>query len=261
MEDGKTKIKDNQKFHRKIVYLDQVNSTNDYLRHISQREKSGTVVWAEKQKRGRGRRGHSWLSFPYKSLTFSMLLKPRCHVCYVKLFILIPALAVCQTLQKYGIRAQIKWPNDVLIHGKKVCGVLVDTVTEKSRVKEVILGIGLNVNQCKDDFPAEFDSVGSVYSETGLKLERQHLLEEIVENILAFSRDIGNPSKIDWLITTWNNNCVHINTKVECLSDKMSTKGFFKGVTSRGEAILKIDDKNEIQLDYDTFSMRMKKCF
>jgi len=245
----------------KLIYLNQIDSTNDFLKRISHREESGTVVWAETQNYGRGRRGHAWLSFPFKGLTFSVLLKPDCHINRVKVFMLIPALAVCQTLREYGIRAQIKWPNDVMIRNKKVCGVLVDSVTEKRKIREVVMGIGLNANQRASDFPAEFTTIGSIYSETGIQLERQILLNDILQNIFNLSRNIDNSSKSQWLINQWNCNCIHMNNKVECLSDKKMYKGQFKGITNRGEAIIKIDDKNEKKVDYDTFSMRIKNAF
>ncbi|NPA47740.1 MAG: biotin--[acetyl-CoA-carboxylase] ligase [Thermococci archaeon] len=125
---------------RKVVFLREVDSTNEYAKRIAPHEEEGTVVIAERQHSGKGRRGRYWAS-PEGGLWMSVILKPgRCES--LTLLVFAAALAVTDTLEEFGIKGRIKWPNDVLVNGKKICGIL----TEGRIGDYVVVGVGLNVN-------------------------------------------------------------------------------------------------------------------
>ncbi|TAK63853.1 MAG: biotin--[acetyl-CoA-carboxylase] ligase [Bacteroidetes bacterium] len=140
---------------RNIILLETIDSTNIYLKSLgSQQGPEGTVVLAEEQTAGRGRRGRNWTSQRGKNLTFSVLLHPTNQTQNVGLLSLLAGLAVTKAIRSSAsLPAECKWPNDVLINGKKVCGILSEMVTSADNPPSIIVGIGINVNQT--EFPEE----------------------------------------------------------------------------------------------------------
>jgi len=155
-----------------IVHLTTVTSTNDYAKEIAEDVPEGTVVWADIQIKGRGRWGREWYS-PKGGLWFSVILKPP-MVQVIPHVVFIGALAVVDVLSEYGLEGKIKWPNDVLIHDKKIAGVLV----EGKANSYVIIGIGINVNN-EPPNTEEYEAI-SMKEELG----REILIEEVLRKIL-----------------------------------------------------------------------------
>ena len=141
----------------------------------------GTVVTATHQSAGRGRRGREWLDAPGESLLMSIVLRPRIPPNLAPQLSLVAAVAVVDALKAAGVTATIRWPNDVMVGERKICGMLPEAVTAREGTLEhVILGIGLNVNQ--RDFPAPIRELAtSARIETG----RAHAVEEVLEVLLA----------------------------------------------------------------------------
>jgi BirA family biotin operon repressor/biotin-[acetyl-CoA-carboxylase] ligase len=163
----------------------------------SKGEPEGTVVMAEEQMSGRGRLGRTWKAPSGTSLLFSVLLRPKAGLTDSCKLGLIAALAVRRTLFEVAVLpSTIKWPNDVLVQGRKVCGILAETATSAGpgSMPALVLGIGLNVNQERDDFPDEFrDQATSLRIETGRKQSRLplvlKLLGSLEELYLAFEQN------------------------------------------------------------------------
>ena len=141
----------------------------------------GTVVTATHQSAGRGRHGREWLDAPGESLLMSIVLRPRIRANLAPQLSLVAAVAVVDALKAAGGTAAIRWPNDVMVGERKICGMLPETVTgREGTLEHVILGIGLNVNQ--RDFPAPIRGLAtSARIETG----RAHAVEEVLEVLLA----------------------------------------------------------------------------
>lgn len=140
---------DSNRIGHRVIYLREVDSTNDYARSIAPHAEEGTVVVADVQRRGRGRKGRSWVSSK-GGLWMSVVLRPRVPHSEVPKLVFVGALAVTDALRAYGVEGRIKWPNDVLIGGKKVCGILSEG-SFLEEVNHVILGIGVNVNNGAPD--------------------------------------------------------------------------------------------------------------
>ena len=161
-----------------VLYLDEIDSTNEYAKRIAHEVPEGTVVVARKQTSGRGRRGRSWVS-PEGGLWMSMVLKPE------KVdprLVFIGALAVVDVLGEFGIRAGIKWPNDVWVGGKKIAGIL----TEGKAGEYSVLGVGLNVN---NPLPEELrDSATSLMYLTGVEVPLDGVLKRLVLHLNAWYR-------------------------------------------------------------------------
>ncbi len=154
---------------RKLYFHQTIGSTNDEAHRLADEgAPHGTVVIAEEQTAGRGRRGRSWVAPPGKSLCFSVVLRPDLPPQRAPELTLIAAVAVCEAAQEAGApHAAIKWPNDVLCGDKKLAGLLLELRTDGDRVGHVVLGVGVNVNVGPADLPAELRE-----SATSLAIER-----------------------------------------------------------------------------------------
>lgn len=134
-----------------LVFFESIDSTNEYLKREYDCLEDQTVVYANHQTKGKGRRGRAW-NDDSKSLVFSLLLKENIDPDRIELLPLLSGIAISLTLDDLKIESKIKWPNDVLIQGKKCCGILLEAMTEDS-VKAIIIGIGINLND--KEFPDE----------------------------------------------------------------------------------------------------------
>lgn len=160
-----------------------VGSTNSVAsRHAIKNSPEGTIIIAGRQTAGRGRLGRSWISPPKVGIYLSTILRPAIAAAQAPGLSLVAALSVAEAIRHYpGLSAMIKWPNDVLVNGKKVAGVLTELTAELDRVNFVIIGIGINVNHEPNYFPAELaDKATSLRIEQGCTVNRVKLLQEVL---------------------------------------------------------------------------------
>jgi BirA family biotin operon repressor/biotin-[acetyl-CoA-carboxylase] ligase len=135
---------------------EELPSTSDRARELAEEGAGhGEVVIAETQTAGRGRRGRTWISPPNRNLYLSVILRPELPPARAPELTLVSSIAVCDALRHAGIAAGIKWPNDVLVSGRKIAGILTELAAEPDRVHWVVLGIGVNLNAREEDFPPE----------------------------------------------------------------------------------------------------------
>lgn len=134
---------------QRVVYLDAVDSTNKYARALAaQGAAHGTLVLADTQSGGRGRRGRSWISPAGEGIFMSLILRPDMPPARVAKLSLLTALAVATAIERQtGLDARIKWPNDIVIAGRKVCGLLLEMDADEHAVRSVVAGVGINVHQ------------------------------------------------------------------------------------------------------------------
>jgi BirA family biotin operon repressor/biotin-[acetyl-CoA-carboxylase] ligase len=160
---GKTSV-----IGRDIRVFEQTTSTNDVIEKLARDGvKEGAVVFAESQTKGRGRLGRQWSSPTRKGLWLSILLRPDLRPQETTQLTVATATALWRAIHKAtGLRPEIKWPNDILIRGKKLVGILTELSAEVDRVRHVTLGIGVNVNQTASDFPPDLRKLA-----TSLRLE------------------------------------------------------------------------------------------
>ena len=173
---------------RDIRVFKETTSTNDVVEKLAHdRVPEGAVVFAERQTRGRGRLSRRWQSSAGQGLWFSVLLRPSISPQAATRITIAAAVAMARSVRALtGLTPQIKWPNDVQIGGRKLAGILTEMSAEVDRVRFLILGIGVNVNQDKSDFPSELRSVAtSLKIETGVVWERAALAARILEELDA----------------------------------------------------------------------------
>ncbi len=157
-----------------LHHFEVISSTNDRARELAEEGAGhGEVVIAESQTGGRGRRGRSWASPPGRNVTFSVILRPDLPPARAPELTLLAAVAVCDALRQAGVPAAIKWPNDVLVRERKICGILTELASEPERVHWAVVGIGVNVNATVEDFPEELrDAATSIRIERGAPAPR-----------------------------------------------------------------------------------------
>ncbi|MDD6241305.1 MAG: biotin--[acetyl-CoA-carboxylase] ligase [Eubacteriales bacterium] len=162
-----------------VTTFEEIDSTNEVLKREAETLPEGSVVRALHQTAGKGRRGRKWED-DKDSLMFSLLLKENLNPDRVSLLPLLTGVVLYETLEDYGIETSLKWPNDVLFHEKKCCGILLEGMSEGANLKALVLGVGLNLNARK--FPEELASKAtSLYLETGKTYDG----EEVLNHFLA----------------------------------------------------------------------------
>jgi BirA family transcriptional regulator, biotin operon repressor / biotin---[acetyl-CoA-carboxylase] ligase len=181
------------RFGSDLRFFEQVASTNLIAADLARENvPEGTVVLAESQTQGRGRNNHSWYSPPGVNLYFTIILYPPSERLHYLPYIV--ALSVSNSLNDLRIPCDLKWPNDILIDGKKVAGILIQTSMEENRLQFALSGIGINVNA--SNFPAEISSTaGSVRDRLGRDVERENLLASILSE---FEQLYARISSMKW---------------------------------------------------------------
>jgi BirA family biotin operon repressor/biotin-[acetyl-CoA-carboxylase] ligase len=178
---GKTKV-----IGRDLHVFQETTSTNDIVERLARDgAREGTVVFAESQTKGRGRLGRKWVSPAKKGLWFSALLRPQLRPQETTQLTVMAATALRRAIAlQTQLTAEIKWPNDILVRGRKVAGILTELNAELDRVKYVILGIGVDVNLSPGEFPAEVRKVAtSLKAELGRTLSRPELAVAILREL------------------------------------------------------------------------------
>ena len=171
-------------FGRKIFYFDTLTSTIDMAMDLGVKGAlSGTLILAEAQTKGKGRLGRSWFSPKYKGLYMSLILRPAMLPAQAPILTLLAAASICTALKNStGVASQIKWPNDILINNKKLCGILTQVIAETDRIDFVIISAGINVNNDKKSLLSTATSLKEQKKE---EVSRVSLLQEILRELEA----------------------------------------------------------------------------
>ena len=174
----------------RIVTLNECPSTNSELAHLLDAP-AGTVVSTRCQTAGRGQRGNTWESAPGENLTFSILLRPTAIEAARQFEVsMLVSLAIVDTIDAVlgsvgsSLRAEIKWPNDIYVADRKVCGILIENTLTGSRIERCIVGIGLNVNQTV--FVSDAPNPASLSTFTGRRFNTEDILESLCSNIVRY---------------------------------------------------------------------------
>lgn len=161
-----------------IHHLQTIDSTNEYLKRIGDKSTDGTVVISEEQTRGKGRMGRTWQSKSGEGIWMSLLLKPNIIPFKAPFITLVAGVSVVTALRKLNVPAQIKWPNDIILNDKKICGILTELSAEIERVNYVIVGMGMNVKNMY--FSGELEHKATSLYKEGYVLQRVDIVDKIL---------------------------------------------------------------------------------
>ncbi len=231
---------------RNFIYSEEVDSTNSVL--INKENKfniDGTVLLAEKQSKGRGRKERVWYSAKEQNLTFSILLTNKKLLANnLNLLNFAASLSVAISIDKlYQFKSELKWPNDVLVNGKKICGILLESTSQGNKVDRLVIGIGLNVNQSL--FQGNFNlEPTSIKIETeGTNANREILLAELLNTFEEVIEKI--PTSPESILRDWKERCTLIGDKISVTDNDSVKYGIFEDIDSDGYLLLKVKDKLE----------------
>lgn len=224
---------------QEILYFPVVDSTNTKAKQLAEEGyPSGTLVIAEQQDAGRGRRGRSWESKRGTGIFMTLMLKPDINPNNASMLTLVAALAVSAAItKKTGRPAGIKWPNDIVMNGKKVCGILTEMSAQFDYVNHIVIGIGINIHN--EAFPEEIAHMAtSLYIETKEHFNRASLVEEILEQFENYYEVYLKTEDLSGLVKEYNSHLVNMHQIVKVLDPKEPFEGKAMGITARGELIV-----------------------
>ncbi len=226
----------------RVLWREKVSSTNDDLRELAVKGMGGGLVLVcEEQTAGRGRRGAEWFSPKGMNLAFSVLLRPDVVKVFWSRLALVAGLAVAEALEKFIPLAEIKWPNDVLVGGKKIAGILVEAGTDF-----VIVGIGINVNG--EEFPEDLAAT-SLKLESGNEVSRSEVMLEVVRGISRFSGRVADG--FEGVLDGVRERCWLTGKMVEFTSAGVRRTGLVKGLGGGGELLVESGGRIEVLIQAD----------
>lgn len=202
---------------KNIIYLPVTDSTNTQAKRLGEEgAEHGTLVVTQCQTAGRGRRGRSWES-PEGNVYFTFILRPDVEVSRASMITLISVLALAKAIEKVtGLHTQIKWPNDVVANGKKLCGILTESSTDLEYINYVVVGIGINVNQTS--FPDELaDKASSLLLELGHSVNRGAVLGEFLNLFEVYYDIFIKTEDMSGLIDVYNEMLVNCGREVKII--------------------------------------------
>lgn len=230
---------------RNFIYAHEVSSTNNELLNNPEYYKThGSVLLAEKQTSGHGRKGRNWDSNESMNLTFSILISnPKYLKQNINLINYAASLSTATSIENlYQLRTELKWPNDILVNSKKVAGILTESLSQESNISRLVVGIGLNVNQIS--FQGKF-----VIPPTSLKKELGHIADRektLAELLNVFEENLEsglNPH--NKILEEWKSRCNMLGERITVHIDETSKQGIFHDIDEKGFLVLRTDDKFE----------------
>ena len=223
---------------QRVIYYPSLTSTMEVAkREAQQGAAEGTIIIADEQSAGKGRMKRLWLS-PRGSIALSVVLYP--DVAYLPSLVMLASLAVVHSIEAVtGLKAQVKWPNDVLIHGKKVCGILVESELRRNIVDYTIIGIGINVNLRLSDFPEILPIATSLSDELGREVSRLELIRRLLVEIesLYLALPVGES-----IYEEWRDRLVNLGRRVSVEWGTTRYEGIAESVDRDGSLLLRCSD-------------------
>ena len=223
-----------------ILYFDSIDSTNTKAQELAEKGyPSGTLVVADKQIAGKGRRGRNWESPSGCGIFMTLMLKPDINPNNASMLTLVSALAVAKALADItGKDAKIKWPNDIVIDGRKVCGILTEMSAQFDYINNIVIGIGINVNN--SSFPEEISATASSLRllSGGKKYRRAEIIEKIMEYFEKYYSIFLETEDLSALVNEYNAMLVNMKKQVKVLDPKEPFEGTAMGITKTGELIV-----------------------
>lgn len=240
-------------FGKKIEYYQRIGSTNEEAWELINTGEAdhGTMVITDNQFSGKGRDNNDWYMSPSKSLAMSIIIKDEITIEQALLVPLAAGLAVAKTLKNRSFKPQLKWPNDILLNSKKCGGILCESRVQKNKITEMVIGIGLNVNDQKSDLNQGIQNIAtSLLIESGYPNQRE-LISAIITSY--FEQVFDNLSSVT---NQWLDYCYHLNKKIKFKYMNDSESGVFKGISDKGFAKVEIENQIKefpsITIDYTT---------
>ncbi len=236
---------------KKFVYLDSIDSTNNFAKKIATEGAiDGTVIVAEQQTGGKGRLDRKFFSPPGKSIFTSVILRPNCTPKDAPKFTLTAAVAVALAMQKFNLKAEIKWPNDIMHGDKKIVGILTEMNAAIEKINFIVVGIGINVNISRKDFPADIQNIASSLSElAGKNLVRKDFFRTLLEEFDKLYCLI-HADGFEKIFELWRQFNITLGHEVKVISAESGKSFIGKAVDIDSDGALIVETQNGRQTVY-----------
>lgn len=233
-----------KRFGKRVFFKHRVGSTNKWAKELAKLgAKEGTVAVAETQTAGHGRLDREWIS-PEGGLWFSIILGPKVRAAAANQLVFAASLAVAQVLgEKFGLKVETKWPNDVLVNRKKICGILIEMNTTGEKPNYIAAGIGINANfDVERVFPEPLrENATSLENELGRKIGLEELLRVVLEDLEKIY-DLYNLKGFTPILEKWKKYANFLGHKVEVTDGREKIKGLALDVDDEGALVLRLED-------------------
>lgn len=225
---------------KEVLYFDTIDSTNTKAQELAEKGyQSGTLVVADKQESGKGRRGRSWVSPSGTGIFMTLMIKPDINPNNASRLTLVAALAVAKAITSVtGEEALIKWPNDIVVNGKKVCGILTEMNAQFDYINHIVVGIGINVHN--ESFPEEISQMASslMIEAGGKRFHRAQIIAETMSYFEQYYDTFLKTQDLSALVREYDELLVNRNKSVRVLDPKEPFDGKAMGITPKGELIV-----------------------
>lgn len=225
---------------KEVLYFDTIDSTNTKAQELAEKGyPSGTLVVADKQESGKGRRGRSWVSPSGTGIFMTLMIKPDINPNNASMLTLVAALAVAKAITSVtGEVALIKWPNDIVVNGKKVCGILTEMNAQFDYINNIVVGIGINVHN--ESFPEEISQMASslMIEAGGKRFHRAQIIAETMSYFEQYYDTFLKTQDLSALVREYDELLVNRNKSVRVLDPKEPFDGKAMGITPKGELIV-----------------------
>ncbi len=235
-----------------IEYRKSTESTNKLARDAAEQrgEYEGkspampALFIADEQTLGRGRLGRSWISSSGSGIWMSLLIKPDMEVVHAPMITLLAAIAVCEAINNhYPIKAYIKWPNDIVVDGKKLCGILTEMSADIDGINYIVTGMGINIK--KEKLPTEIEGKALALEEAiGKRADRERLIIDIIAELVDMIGSISKSRELGRFKDRYEKLCINIGREVTVLDPKGEYRARAIGIDNKGELIVECSDKS-----------------
>lgn len=226
-----------------FIYLEEVDSTNEEAKRLAAKGAvHGTVVAADMQSKGKGRRGRSWDSPKGDSIYMSILLRPKIEAVHASMLTLVTALSAAEAVEEIIQEpCHIKWPNDLVLHDRKICGILTEMSADMEGIRYVIIGIGINVNQ--ETFPDQIASMAtSLKMETGTQISRAALMASVLKCFEKNYEIFMKQTSLAPFMEAYNKRLINIGRQVKLIRQNGEVIRTSRGIDAEGALIVCDED-------------------
>lgn len=241
----------------KVIYKQTTVSTNEDAKQLAEAgAEHGLLVVADTQSGGKGRRGRNWQSEPETTISMTLLCRPQFTAEKASMLTLVMGLAVAEAISELtGVSASIKWPNDIVVNHKKVCGILTELGTANGQIDYLIVGVGINVNNGISLSPAESkaqkraivfgeelaDTATSLWLETGVGLSREKLIAACMEKFENYYEIFVHDLDLHAMMNAYNNRLAGIDGEVRVLDPQGEYVGISRGIDAEGNLLVETE--------------------
>ena len=238
-----------------VHFARETDSTNLWIKRLAKEGASeGTLALAEFQSAGRGRLGRSWEVPEGTSVMMSILLRPKFEPQYAPTLTLVMGMAVAKAVKKLGFDVSIKWPNDVVVSHKKICGILTEMGVRDGKIDYAVIGVGINVNI--REFPEEMaDKATSLYLESGREFDRSQIPGLVMEAFEEYYEKFAATCDLSGLKEEYESILANYNQPVRVLA-KEPYEGVARGITDGGELLVEKTDGTIVAVSAGEVSVR-----